>query len=81
MHKRIKDLKRQAEEYAGKYGLAHSVYGQDLIDILDQKFAELIVRECLTVITPTEIHTGSYVDFSNGMKLSQSLIKKHFGVN
>lgn len=52
----------------------------DAFNMFTDRFAELIVRECLAVITPTEHHTGSYVDFSNGMKLSQSLIKKHFGV-
>lgn len=46
MNKTIQQLKKQAEDYAGRYGVANNVYGQDLINVLDQKFAELIIGEC-----------------------------------
>lgn len=49
MNKTIQELKKQAEDYAGRYGLVNNVHGQDLINVLDQKFAELIVVECVNV--------------------------------
>ena len=49
MNKTIQQLKKQAEDYAGRYGVTNNVYGQDLIDVLDQKFAELIVAKCVDV--------------------------------
>ena len=49
MNKTIQELKKQAEVYAGQHGLKNNVHGQDLINVLDQKFAELIVAECINV--------------------------------
>ena len=71
MNERIKELAERVDKEFDNPGARYKAI---------EKFAELIVRECLTVITPTEHDTGSYVDFSNGLKLAQVRIKKHFGV-
>ena len=42
MNERIKELERQADEYADGLGLA----GDDWCDAQSTKFAELIIREC-----------------------------------
>ncbi len=79
MNKRIEELVKQATtiEIISGRGFDETQY----IDRFDkQKFAELIVKECLAVITPTEHDTGNYVDFSNGLKLAQYRIGKHFGI-
>jgi len=70
MNERIKALKRQAEDYAGKYSVKHQVFGQALIDALDQKFAELIVRECIS-----ELRDAFDMTIEEGNHL-----KEHFGV-
>ena len=63
MNERIKELKEQATSYTWN--------GNDVTEVLDeQKFAELIVKECAGVAL-----------MSNGNNLYVcELIKKHFGV-
>jgi hypothetical protein len=71
MNERIRELKQQATDYVDIIddGLGIEHYRQ----LVDQKFAELIVRECARVywnIDDSEIH-GEYV----------KALKKHFGVS
>lgn len=81
MNERIKEIKLQAQEYAGQYGFAHRVHGQDLIDILDQKFVELIVRECAMVAIKkqTENDIDNIVSENPAKDFADALVK-HFGV-
>ena len=76
MNERIKALKRQAEDYAGKYSVKHQVFGQALIDALDQKFAELIVRECADIAKHHVMNISTYADAD----FVDEQIKEHFGV-
>ena len=78
MNERIKALKRQAEDYAGKYSVKHQVFGQALIDALDQKFAELIVTECIEALRLVPYHSLD-IDFDEEV-IYQDAIRKHFGV-
>lgn len=80
MNERIKELINQATVRSEEYLPGNDGHPTPTVYFDKEKFAELIVKECLTVITPTEHDTGSYVDFSNGLKLARVRIKKHFGV-
>jgi hypothetical protein len=82
MNKQIKALKRQAEEYASEYGTKHQVYGQELIDVLDQKFAELIVRECVALVEKQDHGTSDLwvSQWDGACRAVSKDIKQHFGV-
>ena len=67
MNERIKKLKEQATSYTWN--------GNDVTEELDeQKFAELIVRECIGICNDT--NDASYL---NGV-IAGRKIKQHFGV-
>jgi hypothetical protein len=69
MNERIKKLKEQATSYTWN--------GNDVTEELDeQKFAELIVGECLDIVNRKEY---SYHEADPLWETSQ-LIKEHFGV-
>jgi hypothetical protein len=69
MNERIKKLKEQATSYTWN--------GNDVTEKLDeQKFAELIVKECLDIVNRKEY---SYHEADPLWETSQ-LIKEHFGV-
>ena len=72
MNKRIEKLAEQAREYATT---RHSVSNTTLSvnsDLFEQKFAELIVRECAGIVkfTPTGVSHARIIE----------IIKEHFGV-
>lgn len=67
MNERIKELAEQAEDYA--YRVAAS--GDDCQEAYTQKFAELIVRECIDIV-------GEYSE--DGAYCQRQMIKERFGV-
>jgi hypothetical protein len=72
MNERIKELARQA-------GLI-APYGSDREGLRDfdyRMFAELIVRECLSIVEPTE---DSNDEWCVTLKGTAQEIKQHFGV-
>ena len=85
MNERIKELAEQARDYVAD--AIELGFPQDQIDdIRDEKFAELIVRECIDVVKPTpdhEVWAQSYLGGVDGLELLDSRvekIKQHFGV-
>jgi len=70
MNERIKELARQAEEYASA-NEEHWHDGPDWQDLFNEKFAELIVQECMNL---TEGCRDKYLN-SAPFKIA-----KHFGV-
>jgi hypothetical protein len=56
MNERIRELAEQAEKYAldnvgkGHYGIEDLIYQFQFVDTKIEKFAELIVRECVNVV-------------------------------
>lgn len=77
MNERIKELKKQAWEYATAVHDGHIVPPLDkevwpIDKVFDEKFAELIVKECITLL-PDDCQS------KNGCHTSWS-IKEHFGV-
>jgi hypothetical protein len=81
MNEQIKQLAEQAGFENGH----QDRYGNSLSQELE-KFAELIVRECIDVVKPTQHHevwAQSYLGGVDGLDLLYSKIKdikKHFGV-
>jgi len=84
MNERIYELATRAGAYCETY-----LHGGDpkppVLDGMDlEKFAELIVRECLTAIDKTDT-THIYTTFDQGMVLgtidkSKKAVQEHFGV-
>jgi hypothetical protein len=71
MNERIKELAEQAGFYNMGIGL---IIG---IEEYHQKFAELIVRECLEIANKNR--TG--MEIKTNTRLTADAIKKHFGVD
>ena len=88
MNERIKELTEQAEEYAAANATGDWEVGPAYQDLFNEKFAELIVRECVYVIQK-EVSLkykdgGETEEFMGGHYASSLLarvkIKRHFGV-
>ena len=72
MNERIKELKIQACKWASENAVV-----TEYENAADQKFAELIVRECMKMCD--EVHRD-YGMASDTARISKRYIKKHFGV-
>ena len=72
MNERIKELAEQADEYADNKIQMPGEYHPDWHDIRDEKFAELIVRECSLVADRAHAE-------DMGWNIGE-IIKEHFGV-
>ena len=88
MNERIKELTEQAEEYAAANATGDWEVGPAYQDLFNEKFAELIVKECVDVIRK-EVSLkykdgGETEEFMGGHYASSLLarvkIKNHFGV-
>lgn len=83
MNKRIEELAKQAGFSKGKYQLYldenSNTEGVDL-----EKFAELIVQECITVSTDHQCFPKDHLTleeaFISGQEHTVRCIKQHFGV-
>ena len=74
MNERIRELAEQAKEHADTYG---DRYDPIWFHMYNEKFAELIVRECLKIVEPTE---DSGDEWCVTLKGTAQEIKEHFGV-
>jgi hypothetical protein len=82
MNERIRELAEQAMNMVpdDAPSIAHG------LAVFNEKFAELIVRECIAVVKPTQHHevwAQSYLGGVDGLDLLYSKvkeIKQHFGV-
>lgn len=81
MNERIRLLAEQARDYVAD--AIELGYPQDQVDdIRDEKFAELIVRECMRMCEVTEmsfVTHGCDVEASGAITVKQ-FIAEHFGV-
>ena len=91
MNERIKQLAYQAMNFAeaihGRFHEEHDPPNWDTFDAYEQKFAELIVRECLTLIDDKIADLDSYaagedefIARSLGAYQAKEVIMDHFGV-
>ena len=89
MNKRIKGLYDQADKFASQNRVQNiDAPGNNYFELFHEKFAELIVQECCSVVKPSteyptesvdiveEFHRGYWV----GCTDSTYRIKDHFGV-
>ena len=79
MNERIKELALQAMTYVTHNPKANKLNSGDMFD---EKFAELIVRECATIINDIPSSPqGSWSDgYYEGCRDSAKQIQQHFGV-
>lgn len=73
MNERIKELAKQAEEYADQFVYVQAIGFPGHKEKFDEKFAELIVRECGVALSPMlrdMVSRGHAYD----------LIRQHFGI-
>ena len=74
MNERIQELHQQAKDYINEVSDADGVYqGKEYPQAVREKFAELIVEECVSICTRGDIEKPM------GLMYSKQ-IKKHFGV-
>lgn len=78
MNERIKEIIKES----GAEELGADLYGGEFIGAIRsdflEKFAELIIKECIDVLNPDNDLTSMREEY--GRKLSMRLIEQHFGV-
>ena len=72
MNERIRELAEQAEDWADN----QNFYESDYRDYLMEKFAELIVRECVQLFD----RNPGIMNVKSPPSTASALIKQHFGV-
>jgi hypothetical protein len=77
MNKRIKELAEQARKYAWENETHWSAIAEREA-LFEEKFAELIVKECAKSLWTEECHTSDLA--SEEYTRGSNKIKKHFGV-
>ena len=77
MNDRIKEFAEQAKEYASKFAYVQAIGHPGYWQVYNEKFAELIVAECMQIIK-----VDMYEDAISNMwsKNKLQMIKQHFGV-
>ena len=76
----IKQLAKQAEEYAD---IEYNASDLDWYELKEEKFAELIVRECCHIMNTTAKkaeESNTYMGDDVPTRVHQYTIKQHFGV-
>jgi hypothetical protein len=81
MNERIKALVEQARKYADENRPGSFVkYDPEWFVLYNEKFAELIVRECASKVDWIYAEKGITIDGVNFTVTQGDLIKQHFGV-
>jgi hypothetical protein len=75
MNERIKELAEQATEYANEQ---NELYGVGYVITFKEKFAELIVRECVAICQDVDGEEDAMVKC--GRQVCAVEIREHFGV-
>lgn len=82
MNERIKELVKQAGGHFSTHNLmSNPVQHRESIELWDkniEKFAELIIREC---IDQCSYHPSSNDEWDRGIRWAANQIAEHFGVN
>ena len=74
MNERIRQLAEQAGEYAAQNATGDWEVGPAYQDLFNKKFAELIVRECMSITDKCSTGPGLHDLFAD------NIIAEHFGV-
>lgn len=73
MNKRIQELRFQAWDYVAS---CDDQYSKSATDLFEEKFAELIVRECLDILDDEDDGSTD----TKSVRIAAYCIKKNFGV-
>ena len=76
MNEQFRKLLSQATELADE---VFDYDGSDYAEIVQEKFAELIVRECIDIVNDAE-RGGSNEIWDNAVKFIRRDLQEHFGV-
>ncbi len=78
MNERIKELAEQAGMTDDKFGMffAKDKHDEDGVDL--EKFALLIIEECIDQIDKSNYQSGD--EWDHAMRCAENNIKEHFGV-
>jgi hypothetical protein len=84
MNERIKELREQAAKFAeityGNYTMATFDTNKSIETLFEEKFAELLVKECASVCESMQL-IGPYKEVQDAtLKDASVQIKEHFGV-
>ena len=74
MNERIQELSTEAWDYADKHDRKYDNHGW----LYRDKFAELILKECLILFEEAKVNQEDDVDY--GLEEAKNIIKEHFGV-
>ena len=80
MNEQLKQLAKQAEEYAD---IEYNASDLDWYELKEEKFAELIVKECCHIMNTTAKkaeESNTYMGDDVPTRVHQYTIKQHFGV-
>ena len=82
MNERIQELHKQAVDYALSVCDADGVYqGREYLQVIREKFAELIVQECANFIEPLGDYCGGHGEPREpSTRDCAEKLKQHFGV-
>ena len=82
MNELVKELAEQADNFADDKIQMPGEYHPDWHDVRDEKFAELIIDECLRMCDCAEVSLleHSYPREADGAASVKIFIKEHFGV-
>jgi hypothetical protein len=81
MNERIKELALQCKEYADESPFI--VHDSIWWELYNEKFAELIVRECASIASGTAVENPPndlFYGYNLGVNKTAEKIKQHFGV-
>ena len=80
MNERIQEFAKQAEDHADSQGFFVTIdFASDYQDCLMEKFAELIIQECVAIVDDAE-RGGSNEIWDNAVKFIKRDLLEHFGV-
>ena len=81
MNERIRSLAEHAKTYANQ--CTKDIDGDvswHWMDYYTEKFAELIVRECISIMGSEIVYNDNYKEKNNAISEMMELLMKHFGV-
>ncbi len=79
MNDRIKELYAQASEYAcNQLGHSNQHAGKTLAEVANEKFAQLIINECIAVCM--EQRDPSNLNYKPSVRMVEA-IRQHFGLD
>lgn len=79
MNERIRELAEQSEVWANQFE-EHWGDSPDTYELFKQKFAELIVRECMDIVDNADMTELEGPDPEDVLYVACKQIREHFGV-